>query len=144
MFRVRSTEVDAPAYRPAAAALGGGALTCAGAMLPWLTFFAGLQSYSGLVGLYGRLVLGAGVLATIGGVAMITRRDRWLRITVAGFGVMLMLFVGWLLVGLRATTGGLQHQAMLMARPGPGLFVALAGAILIASNGFPLRRQRMA
>jgi hypothetical protein len=125
------------------AALLGGALTCVGAVLPWLTFFAGLQSYSGLVGLYGRLVLVAGVLSIAGGATMITRRDRWLRGAVASLGVALTLFVGWLLVGLRSTTGDLHHHAMLLARPGPGLFVAFAGAMLIASCGLPQRRQRL-
>ena len=39
-------------------------------------------------------------------------------------------FIGWLLVGLAGT---LRHGlgAMLVPRPGPGLFVALAGAALI-------------
>jgi VIT1/CCC1 family predicted Fe2+/Mn2+ transporter len=134
---VYSTTVSATPRRAVAAAVLGGALTCVGAMLPWLTLFAGLQSYSGLVGLYGRLVLAAGVLATVGGVVMTTRSDRWLRRTLGGLGIALTLFVVWLLVGLRSTTGDLRHHAMLLARPGPGLFVALVGAILIASCGLP-------
>lgn len=124
------------AHRAAiACALIGGALVCTGTMLPWLSFFAGLKTYSGLVGLYGRVLFAGGALAVVGGGAMLVRRDRWLRRVVGAAGVAQTLFVVWLLIGLRATTrelGGM--HAMLVARPGPGLFVALAGAILIAST----------
>jgi hypothetical protein len=124
----------APEYRDVAPALIGGALVCTGAALPWLSLFAGLQSYSGLVGLYGRVLFASGLVAAAGGVAMLVRRERWLRPVVGAVGVAQTLFVVWLVIGLRATTrelGGM--HAMLVARPGPGLFVALAGAILIAS-----------
>lgn len=125
----------APAHRGAiASALSGGALVCTGTVLPWLSLFAGLQTYSGLVGLYGRVLFAGGALAVLGGAAMLVRRDRWLPRVVGGVGIVQTLFVLWLLFGLRSTTRELGAHAMLLARPGPGLFVALVGAILVAST----------
>lgn len=60
-------------------AIIGGALVGTGAILPWLSLFAGLQSYSGMIGLYGRLLFGGGVLAVAGGVAILVRSYSWLR-----------------------------------------------------------------
>ena len=135
---------DGPRSRPAAApwagaaAVVGGALICTGTALPWLYFFAGLQSYSGLVGLYGRILFAGGVLAVVGGAAMLVRRDRWLRPALGAAGVLQTLFVIWLLLGLRSTALALlRMHAMLLARPGPGLFVALAGAVLVAATVWP-------
>ena len=48
-------------------AVTGGVLVGVGAALPWLSLFAGLQSYSGLVGLYGRLLIVGAALAVAGG-----------------------------------------------------------------------------
>jgi len=113
-------------------AIVGGVLVGIGAILPWLSLFAGLQSYSGMIGLYGRLLFGGGVLAVAGGVAMLVRSDRWLRSGVGALGLVLALFTGWLLLGLRWTTRELGGHPMLIARPGPGLFVALIGAFVVA------------
>ena len=125
----------APAYGDVASGLIGGVLVCTGAALPWLSLFAGLHSYSGLVGLYGRVLFASGAVAAAGGVAMLVRHERWLRRVVGAAGVAQTLFIVWLLIGLRETTGALGGMhAMLVARPGPGLFVALAGAILVAST----------
>ena len=112
--------------------LVGGALVCAGTMLPWLSFFAGLQSLSGLVGLYGRILFASGALAVLSGTAMLQRRRNWLLLATAALGVVQMLFIAWLLVGLHSTLTELGMHAMLLARPGPGLFIALAGAVLVS------------
>jgi len=118
-------------------AIMGGALVGTGATLPWLSLFAGLQSYSGLIGLYGRLLFGGGVLAVAGGVAILVRSDWWLRPSVGALGLLLALFTGWLLLGLRSTTRELGGHPMLIARPGPGLFVALIGALVVAGTLVP-------
>lgn len=111
----------------------GGTLICAGTALPWMFFFAGLQSLSGLVGLYGRVLFASGALAVLSGAAMLHCPSRWLHTAAAVLGVMQTLFVTWLLVGLHSTLQELGMHAMLLARPGPGLFVALAGAMLISA-----------
>lgn len=111
----------------------GGALVCAGTLLPWMSFFAGLQSLSGLAGLYGRILFASGALAVLSGTAVLHRPHAWLIAAAGAFGVLETLFVLWLLVGLHSTLRDLGMHAMLIARPGPGLFVALAGAMLLAS-----------
>lgn len=127
--------------RTGALAVLGGVLLAVGAALPWLSLFAGLRPYSGLAGLYGRLVFGGGALAVAGGAAMCVRGEPWLRTAVGTLGVLLAVFIGWLLVGLRATSHALAGQPMLIARPGPGLFVALAGALVVCAVLAPQRAR---
>ncbi len=121
-------------------AVAGGALVCVGAWLPWLSLFAGLHSYSGMFGLYGRLLFAGGVLAVAGGAAMLVRSDRWLRPGVGALGLLLSIFTSWLLLGLRSTTRALRGHPVLIARPGPGLFVALVGALTVAGILMPALR----
>ena len=116
--------------------LVGGALVCIGATLPWMSFFAGLHALSGLVGLYGRMLFASGALAVLSGTAMLQRRDRWLHPAAAALGLAQTVFIIWLLVGLRSTLRQLGMHAMLLARPGSGLFVALAGALLVCASGY--------
>jgi hypothetical protein len=118
-------------HRAIAAVLMGGALVCAGSALPWMSFFAGLQSLSGLVGLYGRILLASGALAVLAGAAMLRRNDTWLPLATAALGLLQTIFILWLLIGVRDTMRGLGMHAMLLPRPGPGLFVCLGGALLI-------------
>ncbi|HEV2180520.1 MAG TPA: hypothetical protein VGR59_09375 [Gemmatimonadaceae bacterium] len=124
---------DVIARRRAAAVVLGGALVATGALLPWLTLFAGLQHYSGLVGLYGWLVLAGGAASLGLGLAMFARRARWLCVGSLTLGLMLTVFTVWLVGRLFETMHGVGADAMLVARPGPGLFVAVAGAVLVAA-----------
>lgn len=124
---------DVIARRRAAAVVLGGALVATGALLPWLTLFAGLQHYSGLVGLYGWLVLAGGAASLGLGLAMFARRARWLYVGGLTLGLTLTVFTVWLVGRLFETMHGVGADAMLVARPGPGLFVAVAGAVLVAA-----------
>jgi hypothetical protein len=128
------------AHRRAAAVVLGGALVATGALLPWLTLFAGLQHYSGLIGLYGWLVLAGGVASVATGLAMFVRRERWLERGGLTIGLALSVFTLWLVGRLFETMHGIGADAMLVARPGPGLFVAMAGALIVA--GATARVQR--
>jgi hypothetical protein len=115
--------------------VAGGALVMAGAVVPWLTLYAGLYGYRGTTGLYGWLVFGAGALACAIGACAIglgVRRDGppWLGWASAALGGGLLVFTVWLLVGL-ASIVRRPSAAMLAPRPGPGLFLVLAGAALI-------------
>ncbi|MFL5577060.1 MAG: hypothetical protein ACJ79S_13940 [Gemmatimonadaceae bacterium] len=123
--------------RTAVAAMIGGALTGIGAVLPWLSLFAGLQSYSGMTGLYGRLLFAGGVVAIVGGLAALVRPSRWLRAAIGALGILLVLFASWLVLGLRSATRALAAHPLLIARPGPGLVVALAGALVVAATLLP-------
>ena len=128
------------AHRRAAAVVLGGALVATGALLPWLTLFAGLQHYSGLIGLYGWLVLAGGVASVATGLAMFVRRELWLERGGLTIGLALTVFTLWLVGRLFETMHGIGADAMLVARPGPGLFVAMAGALVVA--GATARAQR--
>jgi len=121
------------ANRRAAAVVLGRALVATGALLPWLTLFAGLQHYSGLIGLYGWLVLAGGLASVATGLAMFVRRERWLELGGLTIGLTLTVFTLWLAERLFETMHGLGADAMLVARPGPGLFVAIAGALVVAA-----------
>jgi len=127
-------------------ATSGGSALVVGALLPWMSLFAGLQRYPGVSGLYGRLLLAGGVSAIGGGIAMLVRRRRGLRLAVGALGLILSAFAWWILDGLRATTHSLEHHPLMLARAGPGLFVALAGALLVALLilPVPLRATRAA
>ena len=125
-----------------AGAVTGGALIAIGSALPWLTLFAGLQSYSGMLGLYGRILFAGGALAIAGGLAATVRPTRWAGPGISVLGVLLALFTTWLLVGLRSTTRALGAHPLLVARAGPGLFVALAGALILVAIVSPRRAAR--
>ncbi|HEV8446714.1 MAG TPA: hypothetical protein VGQ44_07835 [Gemmatimonadaceae bacterium] len=126
--------------RAALVALVGGMLVSLGSLLPWMSLFAGLQRFPGIHGLYGRLVFAGGVLAALGGLAMLARNEWFIRPLVACIGVSLSLFAAWILLGLRETTRRLEDHPMIVARPGPGLFVVLAGGLTIAALAFPRSR----
>src|SRR5579859_5707816 len=113
------------------AAIAGGALVMLGAALPWLTFFAGLQAYSGLAGLNGRLLMGGGVIALLAGIRFLWRKSNALRWAIGLFGFVLLAFTGWLVVGLLTEYFQLAHDAMMVPALGPGLFVAVGGALLV-------------
>jgi hypothetical protein len=117
----------------------GGSLIVVGALLPWLTLFAGLQRYPGTTGVYGWLILAAGSAAVLGGLWGLRWYRQWLRWAGATLGVTLFIFAAWLIAGLYQTMSR-QAGPMLAPRPGPGLFVVLAGAGLLAV--VPLLRHR--
>ena len=127
--------------RAAAIAVAGGVIIAVGAVLPWMSLFAGLHSYRGIAGLYGRLAFAGGVLAVIGGVVMLTRPHPRLRLAIGGLGVALTLFAGWILLGLLATTQHLDRHPFLLPRPEPGLFVVIAGALVMVPLLLPSRRR---
>jgi hypothetical protein len=125
----------------AAAATSGGAALVTGALLPWMSLFAGLQRYPGVDGLYGRILMTGGILAFAGGLALLTRPARRLRITIGLLGAALAGLATWVVLGLRSTTGALGHHPLLLARPGAGPFVALAGGLAVTALIIPPRRH---
>jgi len=120
-------------WRVSLVAAGGGSIVAAGTMLPWISLFAGLHSYPGIAGLYGRMMFAGGALAVAACLAILVRPDPRLRLAIGVLGLALTLFAAWVLWGLRSTTHGLERHPFLLARPGPGLFVVLAGALLMAA-----------
>lgn len=118
--------------------MGGGLLIVIGAVLPWMSLFAGLQRYSGMAGLYGRLAFAGGVLVILGGIVITLQPDRRLRTGVGALGALLALFACWIVLGLRSTTKALGRHPFLIARPGCGPYVVAAGALIVAALLFPL------
>ena len=116
----------------AAMSAGGGSALVAGALLPWMSLFAGLQRYPGVAGLNGRLLLAGGVAGIATGIVMIARPRRFLRRAIGVLGVALAAFASWVLIGLHETIRTLAHHPLMLARPGFGLYVALAGALAMA------------
>lgn len=121
--------------------LVGGALVMLGAWLPWLTLFAGLQRHSGLSGLNGRVLLVGGALAVPLAVALRRPSSAAARATVA-LGATLAALSGWVLVGLVELVRRGAASPMLLAGYGPGVFVALAGALLVLVAPLPWSRTR--
>ena len=102
--------------------------------LPWLSLFAGLQAFRGIIGWNGRGILAAGAVVALGGaVALAGRASRFVRravsllaALVAGSALMLVVRL------ITAWRDLVSRDAMLVARPGVGLPVVVAGAIVAA------------
>jgi hypothetical protein len=116
----------------AAPALVGGALAIAGALLPWLTFFLGVKTLPGIRGLYGWLVLSAGIAALMFGVAHLHDGDRRHLRHAGVLGLGLLAFMAWVVPNVLATVARLARNPMLLAGAGPGAFVALGAGVVMA------------
>lgn len=109
--------------------VAAGAVVFTGAFLPWVGVFAGLVQIPGVRGGNGRvlavggaLIIAAGLWDLAGG----SPRARWAG-GLAGFAA--AGFSGYLLIQLNASMRVLGGDSMVVARPGPGLPVALAGSL---------------
>jgi hypothetical protein len=112
------------------ALIAGGVLLMSGAALPWLTLFAGLHQYGGMIGAYGQAIFAAGAAAVICGIIAVRVRPPWLPFASTTFGAAVLAFGLWLIVGLEQ----LVHRPdniMFVPRAGPGLYVVLSGATLM-------------
>jgi hypothetical protein len=110
-------------------AVAAGALILTGALLPWVEAFAGLLPISGIRGGNGRVLAAAGAVVAAAGLWQLARGGqaaRWLA-GLAGFAA--AGFSGYLLIQLVRTVRDLGGDSMVIARPGPGLPVVLAGSL---------------
>ncbi len=127
----------------------GGLLMTGAAFLPWLSFYAGLYPLRGITGAWGWVLAVGGALCTLGeAAAWWSGRAGWSRtagpdgrsrmrhrleravLLLAGA---LTVFAAWLVVQLLLTLRALQANPMLVPRIGPGLFVALAGGVVMVT-----------
>jgi hypothetical protein len=115
-------------------AVGGGGCSIAGATLPWLTVYAGLDSYNGIAGTNGRLLVAGGAAAALAGLAYGIRPTAWARYAIGGLGFLLALLSAYVLAQLLAVYKQL-HGTYAPAL-GPGVFLAAAGALVIFSTLF--------
>lgn len=118
----------------ALATVAGSGLVAAGVVLPWLSYYAGLFQLSALGTTNGNRLLamaaGGAVLAVVAAV----RPRPALRFAIALLGSLELLFSAHLLSQLNATLGGAGE--MIVAKRGPGLYVALAGGLLTFGTVF--------
>jgi hypothetical protein len=127
------------AWRTLLVTVIGGVAMVTGALLPWMTFYAGLQPIAGTRGGYGKAVLLAGVAVCIVGAVRSREDARWTRVLLAVIGSSvvaggaLLLWRAWQLVSS-------QGALMLVPRLGPGLFVVIAGGLLILVSQALARR----
>jgi hypothetical protein len=123
-----------PQGRKAIAILAGagGACVVAGATLPWLTVFHGLDSYRGTAGMNGRLLAAGGAAAVLLGLWYVVRGATLVRYAIGGLGFALALFSVYITAQLLSVYKAL--HGMFLPALGPGVFVATAGALLILST----------
>ncbi len=122
--------------------VAAGAVIIVGVLLPWVEAFAGLVQVSGVRGSNGRILAAAGAVIACAGLYQLARpseRARWFT-GLAGFAA--VGFSGYLLIQLARSMRVLGGDAMVIARPGPGLWVAATGALAaFATLFFPPSSQ---
>ena len=125
------------------AAIAAGAAIVTGTLLPWVETFAGLIGIPGIRGTNGRLLAAAGVLIAAAGIYHLVRGGqaaRWLT-GIAGFAA--LGFSVYLLIQLTRSMSVLGGDSMVVARGGPGLWVAAGGsATAFATLFLPPSSQR--
>ena len=130
----RARRLPSEERRFALAAVAGGALMAIGAFLPWLTLYAGLHPLRGVIGLNGRVLAAGGAVCLVAGVRGWVRPAPGVRWVVALVGGALAVFSVWLMVQLLITYRDLHANPMLVPRLGPGLFIAVAGALVAGAT----------
>ena len=115
---------------PALLLVLGGLTAVADALSPWFTLYAGLRPLTGISGLFGQFVLAGGGLLVIGGSAYAYRGGRRLPAALALLSMLLSTFCLWLVPRQFAVREHLAASAMLIPQLGPGLFIAVGGAIV--------------
>ena len=112
-------------------ALAGGIAVAVGALLPWLTLYGGLHPMRGIIGLYGWLLLSAGV------VSVLLVSAAWRRRRIASRLLLLLAFAtlgfsSWIAFAeIPATLVAISNNPFLVAGRGPGPYVIVAGSLLL-------------
>jgi hypothetical protein len=115
-------------------AVGGGGCAITGAFLPWLTVYAGLDTYSGIAGTNGKLLVAGGSAAALLGLLYRLRPAPAVRYLIGGVGFLLTLFSIYLLAQLLSLYK--QLHGVFLPMLGPGVFLAGGGALLVFSTFF--------
>ena len=122
--------------------VAAGAVILLGAFLPWVEAFAGLVQVPGVRGSNGQILAAVGAAIACAGVYQLARpaeRARWFT-GLAGFAA--VGFSGYLLIQLARSMRVLGGDSMVIARPGPGLWVVATGSLAaFATLFFPPSSQ---
>jgi hypothetical protein len=125
------------------AAIAGGALASVGALLPWLTVYAGLKTYRGIAGLNGWLLFAGGLISVLMGALYLFMPRAPLRWAIGLLGGLLFGFGCWIVVQLFALYRDVGGNPFIVGRLGPGLFVSTLGAaIVLATLMLPTEHPR--
>jgi hypothetical protein len=124
-----------------AAFLTSGALAIAGALLPWLTLYAGFYQYNGMVGLYGRIIFAGGIIVFALGLTSVRVRLTWLPWAGALCGVILTAFAAWLYEGLIEVMRR-PDTVMFAPHAGPGVLVVFAAGVVLTAFSVVVVRVR--
>ncbi len=108
--------------------VAAGAVIVAGAFLPWVEAFAGLVQVPGVRGINGQILAAAGALIAVTGLYQLVRGGQAARWITGLTGFAAAAFAGYLLIQLAKTMRVLGSDSMVIARSGPGLWVAAAGS----------------
>jgi hypothetical protein len=123
---------------------GGGGCAVAGAFLPWLTVYAGLDSYSGIASPNGQLLAAGAATAALLGLVYRLRASAVVRYLIGGLGFLLTLLSAYLVAHLLSVYKQLQAHEVYLPGLGPGVFLAAGGALLIFSTLFVgIERERV-
>ena len=114
--------------------MAGGAALAVGALLPWLSLYAGLDTLRGTGALNGRLLFAGGVVAVGIGAWFMARGGTGLRWAIGGLGLAASAFTAWLVVQLLASYRELAADPFVFARLGPGLFVSALGGVMVLAT----------
>lgn len=128
---------SAPSNRAVAGALAlvSAAMLAAGAALPWLSFFAGLQPRSALGTTNGTVLLAAVAIGVLLGLATLRSPSSWPRRGLALLGIGLTAFSAYLVVGFVAVYRELSADPLLVVEVGPGLVLVVAGSLIALLAG---------
>jgi hypothetical protein len=134
----RSSSITRPSPRTVSGgmALAGTALVSVGVVLPWLSFFAGLQPITAVGTLNGTFLFIGAAASGLLGVVVLARGSNWARRGLAMTGIGLSAFSAYLAVQFIATYREVSADPLLVAQPGPGLVLVVIGALLVLATAF--------
>ncbi|MGI8419296.1 MAG: hypothetical protein ACR2LN_01480 [Candidatus Levyibacteriota bacterium] len=112
----------------------GGILMILGIYMPWVSLFGGLQTFAGIVGLNGKILLATAVVSICFGLVQFVKKSSALAWILGILGLVQGAFCGYLLFNLfktvhPAATNGM--NSMMAIGFGPGLFITTIGASII-------------
>lgn len=112
----------------------GGGLMIGGAVLPWLTVYAGLDTFRGTDGLNGRILGAAGVASIAISLVYALRPAPRVRSLIGLLGFAASGFAAWVIAQLVGTYQQLGGDPFALPGLGLGAFVALAGGLCVLST----------